>query len=67
MIPKLEALRRITDAGLGAVICAETSEQALRISETVLAGGCPAVEVTFTVPGAHRVIEVLAERYNLRK
>ncbi len=63
MIPKLDTLRRITDAGLVAVVRAETAEQAVRVAEAVLAGGCPAVEVTFTVPRAHRVIEALAERY----
>lgn len=63
MIPKLDILRRITEAGLVAVVRAETADQALRVSDAVLAGGCPAVEVTFTVPRAHRVIEALAERY----
>lgn len=63
MIPKLDLLRRITDAGLVAVVRAESSEQALRIAEATLAGGCPAIEVTFTVPGAQRVIEALASRY----
>lgn len=63
MIPKLDILKRITDAGLVAVVRAESSEQALRIAEATVAGGCPAIEVTFTVPGAHRVIEALAERY----
>lgn len=63
MIPKLDILRRITDAGLVAVVRAESADQALRVSDAVLAGGCPAVEVTFTVPRAHRVIEALAERY----
>lgn len=63
MIPKLDILRRITEAGLVAVVRAETSDQALRVAEAVLSGGCPAVEVTFTVPGAHKVIESLAARY----
>lgn len=63
MIPKLDILKRITDAGLVAVVRAENSEQALRIAEAALAGGCPAIEVTFTVPGAHRVIESLAAAY----
>ena len=63
MIPKLDILRRITEAGLVAVVRAETADQALRVSDAVLAGGCPAVEVTFTVPGAHRVIEALAAAY----
>jgi 2-dehydro-3-deoxyphosphogluconate aldolase/(4S)-4-hydroxy-2-oxoglutarate aldolase len=63
MIPKLQTLQRITEAGLVAVVRAETGEQALRIAEAVQAGGCPAIEVTFTVPRAHRVIETLAERF----
>jgi 2-dehydro-3-deoxyphosphogluconate aldolase / (4S)-4-hydroxy-2-oxoglutarate aldolase len=63
MIPKLDILRRITDAGLVAVVRAETAAQALRIAEATLKGGCPAIEVTFTVPGAQRVIEGLAKRY----
>ena len=63
MIPKLDILRRITDAGLVAVVRAETAEAATRITDAVLAGGCPAIEMTFTVPGAHRVIEALANAY----
>lgn len=63
MTAKWEILRRITDVGLVAVVRAETADQALRIAEAVQAGGAAALEVTFTVPGAHRVIEALAERY----
>lgn len=62
-IPKLEILGRIIDAGLVAVVRAETSDQAIRIAEATLEGGCPAIEVTFTVPGAKKVIEDLAKRY----
>ena len=63
MIPKLDILTRLTDAGLVAVVRAETADQATRIADAVLEGGCPGIEVTFTVPGAHRVIEALAARY----
>ena len=63
MIPKLDILKRLTDTGLVAVVRAETADQALRIADAVLEGGCPAIEVTFTVPFAHRVIEALADRY----
>ena len=41
----------------------KAAKQAIRICEALLEGGCPALEVTFTVPGAHRVIEALAARY----
>ena len=63
MLPKLQILRRLTEVGLVAVVRAESADQAIRISEATLEGGCPAIEVTFTVPGAHRVIEALANRY----
>ena len=63
MIPKLDILRRITDAGLVAVVRAETADAARATADAVLEGGCPAIEMTFTVPGAHRVIEALAARY----
>src|SRR5688572_21803193 len=64
MIPKLKILQRIVDVGIVAVVRAETGDQALRIAEAVQAGGCPAIEVTFTVPRAHRVLETLADRYS---
>jgi 2-dehydro-3-deoxyphosphogluconate aldolase/(4S)-4-hydroxy-2-oxoglutarate aldolase len=65
MIAKLDILRRIIDAGLVAVVRAESSDQAIRIADATLEGGCPAIEVTFTVPGAPKVIEDLAKRYSL--
>lgn len=63
MIAKLEILRRITDVGLVAVVRAETADQALKVAEAVQAGGAAALEITFTVPGAHKVIEALAARF----
>jgi 2-dehydro-3-deoxyphosphogluconate aldolase/(4S)-4-hydroxy-2-oxoglutarate aldolase len=64
LIPKLDILQRLTSVGLVAVVRAESGDQAIRICEALLGGGCPALEITFTVPGAHRVIEALAERYD---
>jgi 2-dehydro-3-deoxyphosphogluconate aldolase/(4S)-4-hydroxy-2-oxoglutarate aldolase len=63
MALKHEILKRITDAGLVAVVRAANEEDAIRIADAVIEGGCPAIEVTFTVPGAHKVIEALASRY----
>lgn len=63
MLPKLDILHRLTSVGLVAVVRAESAEQAIRITEATLEGGCPAIEMTFTVPGAHKVIEALAQRY----
>jgi len=58
---KLKVLERIVQSGLVAVIRAENSGQASRIAEACAAAGVAAVEVTFTVPGAAKVIEDLAK------
>lgn len=60
---KIDILRRLLDVGLVAVVRADSGESALRITDALLEGGCSAIELTFTVPRAHRVIEALAERY----
>ena len=60
---KFEILKQLTDTGVVAVIRAETAEQATRISKACLAGGINGIELTFTVPGADRVIRTLAEQF----
>ncbi len=59
---KLEVLSRIADAGLVAVIRTESAKQAVSIAEACAEGGVAALEITFTVPGADRVIAELARR-----
>ncbi|HSV74779.1 MAG TPA: bifunctional 2-keto-4-hydroxyglutarate aldolase/2-keto-3-deoxy-6-phosphogluconate aldolase [Chthonomonadales bacterium] len=49
--------------GLVAIVRAESPEQALRIAEACREGGCGAIEITFTVPRADRVIERLADEF----
>jgi 2-dehydro-3-deoxyphosphogluconate aldolase/(4S)-4-hydroxy-2-oxoglutarate aldolase len=63
-IQKLVVLNRIIDSGLVAIIRADVSEHAMRIAEACARGGVAALEVTFTVPAAARVIEALAKEYN---
>jgi 2-dehydro-3-deoxyphosphogluconate aldolase / (4S)-4-hydroxy-2-oxoglutarate aldolase len=58
---KHEVLKKITDVGVVAVIRAETSKQAIDIAKACIKGGLPAIEVTFTVPFAHQVIEDLVK------
>ena len=60
---KVKVITRICDAGIVAVVRASDSEQAMRITDACIEGGVAAIELTFTVPGAHRVIEELAKRY----
>ena len=60
---KQTVIQKIKDAGIVAVVRAENGESAKKISDACLEGGVPAIELTFTVPGAHRVIEELAAEY----
>ena len=60
---KEQVLTRIREAGVVAVVRAESSDQAQKIAEACLAGGVSAIEVTFTVPLAHRVIADLRRRF----
>jgi 2-dehydro-3-deoxyphosphogluconate aldolase/(4S)-4-hydroxy-2-oxoglutarate aldolase len=61
---KEQVIDRIRETGLVAVIRAENEDKAVRITEACLKGGVAAIEITFTVPGAHKVIESLANRFS---
>jgi len=63
-VEKEKVITKICDGGLVAVIRAETSEQAKKITEACIAGGVTAIELTFTVPGAHEIISELAKLYS---
>lgn len=64
MIPKIDTLKRISDVGIVAVVRAENKGQAIKIAKACIEGGIPAIEVTYTVPGATEVIKALKERYS---
>ena len=59
---KQTTLSRIVHSGVVAVLRAPSGEMLSDVAEALLAGGVEAVEVTFTVPGAHRVLEQVADR-----
>lgn len=63
MTPKMKVINQILDVGVVAVVRAESSEQALKISDACLKGGVTAIEMTFTVPGAVEVIKDLVKTY----
>jgi 2-dehydro-3-deoxyphosphogluconate aldolase/(4S)-4-hydroxy-2-oxoglutarate aldolase len=63
MLQKNTYTNRIADAGVIAVIRAQTPKQALEISEAVIAGGLKGIELTFTVPQVDQVIENLTNKY----
>ncbi|MGM0397269.1 MAG: bifunctional 2-keto-4-hydroxyglutarate aldolase/2-keto-3-deoxy-6-phosphogluconate aldolase [Bacillota bacterium] len=56
MIPKIKTLSRIAEVGIVAVVRAETGYIADEIARACIEGGIPAIEITFTVPEADRVI-----------
>ena len=60
---KEKVLSKMTEAGLVAVVRAKDAEEAIKIADACLAGGCPSIELTYTVPGAPKVIEALASKY----
>lgn len=53
-------LHRVLSSGIVAVLRAPNGEVLLDVAEALHRGGVEAIEVTFTVPGAHRVIEQVA-------
>ena len=61
-IAEIDILGKIVSSGLVAVIRAENPNQAERIAEACTLGGVGALEITFTVPEANRVIEHLAKQ-----
>lgn len=61
MLHKIEVLRRIAGTGVVAVVRAPNAESATRIAHACAEGGLDCIEITFTVPRAHRVLEELSE------
>ncbi len=64
MIRKNEIISQIKSTGLVAVVRAESSGEAFRITNACIEGGVAAIEITFTVPGTLDVINALSKKYN---
>lgn len=63
---KLRVIQSIVDAGLVAIVRAESAAQAEKIADACAAGGVAALEITFTVPGALDVIAQVAKSAKTR-
>jgi 2-dehydro-3-deoxyphosphogluconate aldolase/(4S)-4-hydroxy-2-oxoglutarate aldolase len=63
MMTKYETLTKIKDVGVVAVVRAENAEQGQKIAESCIKGGIPAIEITYTVPGATEVISTLTTTF----
>lgn len=60
---KVNTLKRIEKTGVVAVVRAENTKKAKKIALACMEGGIDAIEITFTVPGAPKVIEALVEEF----
>ena len=61
---KEQILTRIQECGIVAVVRAESTEKAEKIVDACIEGGVAAIELTFTVPHADKLIEHLASKYS---
>jgi 2-dehydro-3-deoxyphosphogluconate aldolase/(4S)-4-hydroxy-2-oxoglutarate aldolase len=59
---KHDQLSRVLETGIVAVIRASSGDLLADVAEALLTGGVDVMEVTFTVPGAVRVLERVADR-----
>lgn len=61
---KLRVLQQLTDAGVVAVLRADSPEEVVEMSRRAIKGGIKAIEITMTVPFALRAIEQLSKEYS---
>jgi 2-dehydro-3-deoxyphosphogluconate aldolase/(4S)-4-hydroxy-2-oxoglutarate aldolase len=59
---KIQQLQRVLNGGIVAIIRAPDGALLVDVAEALVAGGVDVLEVTFTVPQAHRVLEQVAAR-----
>lgn len=55
-------VQRIVDSGIVAVVRAPSGQLLADVAAALQQGGVQAIEITFTVPSAHRVLEQVADR-----
>lgn len=60
---KEQVISKLRACGLVAVVRAKGADDAARISNACIEGGCAGIELTFTTPGVLPIIEKLAREY----
>jgi 2-dehydro-3-deoxyphosphogluconate aldolase / (4S)-4-hydroxy-2-oxoglutarate aldolase len=58
-----EVVNKIKEIGIVPVVRADSPEEAMQAVEAIKAGGVPILEITMTVPGAIKVIEMIADKF----
>ncbi len=61
---KTGVLQRLKECGVVAVIRGDNQEQAMKTIEACIEAGIVGIEITFTVPGALRLIEKVTQEFN---
>lgn len=61
---KLKILQQLTEAGVVAVLRADSAEEVVKMARHAIKGGIKAIEITMTVPQALKAIEQLASEYS---
>jgi len=64
MLSKIDVLQRLIGCGVVAVVRADSEEQAKKIAAACIEAGIVGIEITFTVPGALKIIESLCNEYS---
>ncbi len=62
MLTANEQLQRVLNTGVVAILRAPSGDLLADVAGALLAGGVDCIEITFTVPKAHRVLEAVADR-----
>ena len=57
---KEQVLAKLRSCGLVAVVRAKDADDAMRIAEACIEGGCAGIELTYTTPGVNAIIEKMA-------
>ena len=61
---KLRVLQQLTEAGVVAVLRADSPEEVAEMARRAIKGGIKAIEITMTVPFALRAIEQLSQEFS---
>jgi 2-dehydro-3-deoxyphosphogluconate aldolase/(4S)-4-hydroxy-2-oxoglutarate aldolase len=62
-LQRAQLIEKVIDAGVVAVVRADSPEKAVKIVDALVAGGITAIELTYSVPHANDIIAHLVEQY----
>ena len=63
---KEQVLAKLRSCGLVAVVRAKDADDAMRIAEACIEGGCAGIELTYTTPGVNAIIEKMVKHLSLK-